>query len=112
MNEYPTNNPDNNINKQNKNIQNNINPTAFYNEEFIDSAMGLENSSQYQDMPLGLMMSLGSNAKANGYWGSLDTAQKGKVMNYIKAANGSDDAKNRVNTALSALSQHNLDMLN
>ncbi len=67
-------------------------------------------SEKYEELPSGLAMSLGEDAEALSYFGSLDKAQKIHLLNYIKGATTGGEARKRMDEVLEALHSHNCDL--
>lgn len=65
----------------------------------------------YKEMPIGLAMSLGINEFAMDYYSQLDTTTKNKIKNYIQTSDTGNEAKQRINTAITNLEKHNLNFL-
>lgn len=80
-----------------------------FNSDYIGKDQNATN--EYRDIPLGLGMSLAQHTDALNYFGTLDESQRNKIINYVQGATTGPDAKQRVNTAVEMLQQHDVDFV-
>ncbi|WP_410495758.1 hypothetical protein QTL86_18945 [Cellulosilyticum sp. ST5] len=56
-----------------------------------------------EDLPLGLMMQLGTNMNAMNTFANLSISEKEEIINYIKGDGMEDDVKERIEKVMNAL---------
>lgn len=56
-----------------------------------------------EDLPLGLMMQLGTNMNAMNTFANLAISEKEEIINYIKGDGMEDDVKERIEKVMNAL---------
>lgn len=59
-----------------------------------------------EDLPLGLMMQLGTDMEAMNTFSNLSDAEKEKIVSYIKGATSGADAKERIASVMNSLSSN------
>ena len=56
-----------------------------------------------EDLPLGLMMQLGTNMNAMNTFANLSISEKEEIINYIKGDRMEDDVRERIEKVMNAL---------
>lgn len=56
-----------------------------------------------EDLPLGLMMQLGTNMNAMNTFANLSISEKEEIINYIKGDGMEEDVKERIEKVMNAL---------
>ena len=64
-----------------------------------------------EELPIGFGMSLAQHTDAMNFFGTLDTAQKSKIISYIQNAQTGDEARQRIDTAVNMMQQHDVDFM-
>ncbi len=63
----------------------------------------MDEYNQPEDLPLGLMMQLGTNMNAMNTFANLSISEKEEIINYIKGDGMEDDVKERIEKVMNAL---------
>jgi len=66
--------------------------------------IGTGHNPEGVDLPLGFGMRLAQEPRAMDTFGALDECGKNQVVSYIQAASNGEEAKNRIESAVSSLS--------
>ena len=66
----------------------------------------MDDYNQAEDLPLGLMMQLGTNMEAMQTFSAMSTAEKERMVNYIKGAGTGGDVRARIDEVMNALENH------
>ncbi|MBE6024347.1 MAG: hypothetical protein E7231_14375 [Cellulosilyticum sp.] len=61
---------------------------------------------QPEDLPLGLMMQLGTDMEAMNTFSNLSEAEKERLVSYIKGATSGADARERIASVMNSLNGH------
>lgn len=70
--------------------------------------VGTGHNPEGVDLPLGLGMRLAQEPKAMDVFGAMDEGQKARVVQYVQAATTGNEAKERIETAVTSLRDNNL----
>ncbi|QEH67324.1 hypothetical protein [Cellulosilyticum sp. WCF-2] len=63
----------------------------------------MDDYNEPEDLPLGLMMQLGTNMNAMNTFANLSISEKEEIINYIKGDGMEDDVKERIEKVMNAL---------
>lgn len=66
----------------------------------------MDDYNQAEDLPLGLMMQLGTNMQAMNTFAAMSDTEKERIINYIKDAGEEGDVKARLDEIMNALEHH------
>lgn len=66
----------------------------------------MTNFNEPEEMPLGLMMQLGTDPSAMNYFANLSDSTKNQLIDYIRGATTGDDAKARIDQVMQQLHNH------
>lgn len=78
----------------------------------ITEVIILKETERIKNMPVGLLMEMGTNGEAMRFYSNLDETTQQSINQYIQNSVTGEDAKIRISTSVKALSENSLDFLN